>query len=102
MYIRHTFALVTGANRGIGRALVRALLEVGAAKIYAAARQPDPLSETLALDRQKVVPVQLDVRDPDPVRALAAEIVESATRQQCQRPRFRFSARDADRSYPQF
>jgi NAD(P)-dependent dehydrogenase (short-subunit alcohol dehydrogenase family) len=74
MDIRHAVALVTGANRGIGRALVRALLEAGADKIYAAARQPDSLRETLALDPQRIIPVRLDVSDPDAVRRLAAEI----------------------------
>ena len=37
-------AFVTGANRGIGRALVEALLARGAAKVYAGARQPDSLA----------------------------------------------------------
>ena len=39
MRIDNTIALVTGANRGIGAALVEALLERGASKVYAAARQ---------------------------------------------------------------
>ena len=34
--IDNTVAFVTGANRGIGAALVRALLESGASKVYAA------------------------------------------------------------------
>ena len=38
MRIDNTIALVTGANRGIGAALVEALLEQGASKVYAAAR----------------------------------------------------------------
>ena len=38
MDIQGTVALVTGANRGIGFALVQALLDRGAAKVYAAAR----------------------------------------------------------------
>ena len=33
-------ALVTGANRGLGKAFTQALLDRGAAKVYAAARDP--------------------------------------------------------------
>jgi NAD(P)-dependent dehydrogenase (short-subunit alcohol dehydrogenase family) len=33
-------ALVTGANRGLGLAFAKALVEMGAAKVYAAARNP--------------------------------------------------------------
>jgi NAD(P)-dependent dehydrogenase (short-subunit alcohol dehydrogenase family) len=33
-------ALVTGANRGLGKAFTQALLDRGAAKIYAGARDP--------------------------------------------------------------
>jgi NAD(P)-dependent dehydrogenase (short-subunit alcohol dehydrogenase family) len=38
MKIENSAALVTGANRGLGRALVDALLERGAKRVYAAAR----------------------------------------------------------------
>src|SRR6478735_3658882 len=38
MKIEGSVALVTGANRGIGRAIAAALLERGAAKVYAAVR----------------------------------------------------------------
>ncbi len=38
MKIEGPVALVTGANRGLGRAIVSALVEAGAAKVYAAAR----------------------------------------------------------------
>lgn len=38
MDITGTTALVTGANRGLGRQLVDALLERGAARVYAATR----------------------------------------------------------------
>jgi NAD(P)-dependent dehydrogenase (short-subunit alcohol dehydrogenase family) len=58
-------ALVTGANRGIGRALTQALLERGAAKVYAAARDP----ETLAELGDRVVPLRLDVTDARQVAA---------------------------------
>ena len=38
MQIAHSVALVTGANRGIGRAFVEELLQRGARRVYAAAR----------------------------------------------------------------
>jgi NAD(P)-dependent dehydrogenase (short-subunit alcohol dehydrogenase family) len=67
-----TIAFVTGANRGIGRALVDALLARGAAKIYAGARRLDTLAPLVAAGRGRVVPVQLDVTRPDEVRAASA------------------------------
>ena len=36
-------ALVTGANRGIGKAIVEALLQQGAKKVYAGARKVEAL-----------------------------------------------------------
>jgi NAD(P)-dependent dehydrogenase (short-subunit alcohol dehydrogenase family) len=38
MKIANSIVLVTGANRGLGRELVRALVARGARKVYAAAR----------------------------------------------------------------
>ena len=38
MQIKDSVVLVTGANRGIGRALIDALLERGASRVYATAR----------------------------------------------------------------
>ncbi|MEV4127257.1 SDR family oxidoreductase [Nocardia sp. NPDC049707] len=67
MEIRGSIALVTGANRGIGRELARALVNHGAAKVYAGAR--DPASVT---DRD-LTPVRLDVTDPDQVAKAAAQ-----------------------------
>jgi NAD(P)-dependent dehydrogenase (short-subunit alcohol dehydrogenase family) len=62
-------ALVTGANRGIGRQFVLELLERGARKVYATARRP----ETLDFADGRVVPLQLDLLDHDSVvRAAAA------------------------------
>jgi NAD(P)-dependent dehydrogenase (short-subunit alcohol dehydrogenase family) len=40
MKIAGSTALVTGANRGLGLAFAHGLLEAGAAKVYAAARDP--------------------------------------------------------------
>jgi NAD(P)-dependent dehydrogenase (short-subunit alcohol dehydrogenase family) len=66
--IEGAVALVTGANRGIGRALTEALLARGVKKVYATARNPEPLSE---LRDARVVALRLDVTDADQVRAAA-------------------------------
>ena len=63
MNLASTVALVTGANRGIGRALVAKLLAAGAAKVYAAARDEKSLDAVVALDPARVIPVALDVTD---------------------------------------
>jgi NAD(P)-dependent dehydrogenase (short-subunit alcohol dehydrogenase family) len=70
--IAGTVAFVTGANRGIGRALVDALLARGAAKVYAGARRLEALDELVAASGGRVVPVRLDVTHPDEVRAAAS------------------------------
>lgn len=59
--------LVTGANRGLGRAFVNALLEGGAAKVYAGAR------DVRALDVSRAVPVELDITDAVSVSRAAAQ-----------------------------
>src|SRR5258708_34638257 len=43
--IEGAVALVTGANRGIGRALTEALLSRGVGKVYATARNPEALRD---------------------------------------------------------
>jgi NAD(P)-dependent dehydrogenase (short-subunit alcohol dehydrogenase family) len=68
-------ALVTGANRGIGRALTEALLARGAKKVYATARDPEALR---VLRDERIVPLRLDVTDVDQICAVgeAASDVE--------------------------
>ena len=61
-------ALVTGANRGIGRAIVEALLERGAGKVYAAARRPEALAELVAASDGRVVSLRLDITDATDVQ----------------------------------
>jgi NAD(P)-dependent dehydrogenase (short-subunit alcohol dehydrogenase family) len=65
MDISHSTALVTGANRGLGRALAAELLTRGA-KVYAGARNP------ASVDLPGAIPLALDITDPASVAAAAA------------------------------
>jgi NAD(P)-dependent dehydrogenase (short-subunit alcohol dehydrogenase family) len=65
-------ALVTGANRGIGEALVDALVAAGVTKVYAAARSVSALDPLLARHGSRVVPLQLDVTDATQIATAAA------------------------------
>lgn len=71
MGIRNSVALVTGSNRGIGRALVEALLDADAARIYAAGRAPRSPDAVVALDSERVIPLRLDTTDPAQITAAA-------------------------------
>jgi NAD(P)-dependent dehydrogenase (short-subunit alcohol dehydrogenase family) len=64
-------ALVTGANRGLGRQFAAGLVARGA-KVYAAARRPQ------TIDLPGVVPIPLDITDPESVRR-AAETATDVT-----------------------
>jgi NAD(P)-dependent dehydrogenase (short-subunit alcohol dehydrogenase family) len=66
-------ALVTGANRGIGLALVEALLERGARKIYGGARKPEALAELAGRSQGVVAPLRLDITDESQVQQAAKE-----------------------------
>jgi NAD(P)-dependent dehydrogenase (short-subunit alcohol dehydrogenase family) len=69
MKIEGTVALVTGANRGLGKALVSALIEAGAVKVYAAARDARQLT---AAD-PRIVPLTVDTTKPEQIAAAANE-----------------------------
>lgn len=69
--ISGSVALVTGANRGIGRALVESLLEKGAAKVYACARKPESLADLLKSHGDRVVAIELDVTNPEQIKSAA-------------------------------
>ncbi len=68
MTINDKAVLVTGANRGIGRALVEEALSRGAKRVYAGTRQP------LAHPDERVVPLKLDVTDTEQILAAAATV----------------------------
>ncbi|AFY34065.1 SDR family oxidoreductase [Calothrix sp. PCC 7507] len=73
MQIKNTVALVTGANGGIGKHYVEALLAAGASRIYAGARNPNSLAEIAAADPQRIIPIALDITDEQSVSAAATE-----------------------------
>src|SRR5258707_15480670 len=70
MTIADRAVVVTGANRGIGQALVEEALRRGAKQVYAGARQP------LAHLDGRVTPLILDVTNAAQIKA-AVESVES-------------------------
>jgi len=63
MNIAGSVALVTGANRGLGKAYVEALLSSFAAKVYAGARDPSKITDS------RVFPIQLDVSSTSDINA---------------------------------
>ena len=66
-------ALVTGANRGIGKAIVDSLTEHGANKVYAAVRTLESAQALVDAYDEKVVPIHIDLEKPDTITA-AAEV----------------------------
>jgi NAD(P)-dependent dehydrogenase (short-subunit alcohol dehydrogenase family) len=66
-------ALVTGANRGLGKTFVEELLNRGAARVYAAARNPD----TVDVTDDRVIPLRLDITSPDDVRAAVSRCTDA-------------------------
>lgn len=65
MQIDGAVALVTGANRGLGRAIAAALADGGARTVYGGARHPD------AINDPGVTPLRLDVTDPATIASAA-------------------------------
>lgn len=72
MQIEGSTPLVTGGNRGIGEAFVRALLAAGAKRVYVGTRSVAAAGHLVAEAPNRVVAVELDVTRADQVEAAAA------------------------------
>jgi NAD(P)-dependent dehydrogenase (short-subunit alcohol dehydrogenase family) len=73
MQIAGSIALVTGANRGLGKAFVAELLAAGASKVYAASRRPEQIDDR---GDARVVPLHLDLSDRASVASAAAQATD--------------------------
>lgn len=70
MKIEGSVVFVSGANRGIGRAVVDAFVHAGAARVYAGMRTPEDTGDP------KVVPIKLDISEVAMAQAAAAKCAD--------------------------
>lgn len=73
MTVNDATLLVTGANRGLGRAIVEAALSRGARRVYATARDPQTLEPLLRQAEGRVVALALDVTRDAQLQAAATQ-----------------------------
>jgi len=71
--IKKSIVLLTGANRGIGKAILEQLIDQGATKVYACARNTDSLAPLIEGNAEKVVPLELDVTQEAHIQQAAAQ-----------------------------
>lgn len=69
--INNKIALVTGANRGIGKAIVESFVQHGAKKVYLAVRNLESTADLVSQFGGIVVPVYVDMSAPESISALA-------------------------------
>ncbi len=71
--IQNKVALVTGANRGIGKSIVETFLSHGADKVYLAVRNPESTKDLEAKFGGKVTTLRADISDPESIKRLAQD-----------------------------
>ena len=69
--ISNKITLVTGANRGIGKAIVETFFEHGASKVYSGVRSLNKAEALVAEFGEKVVPIEIDYGNPASIKAAA-------------------------------
>ena len=69
--IKNKTALVTGANRGIGKVIVETFLEKGAKKVYAAVRSLDSAAPLIEQHGERVEAIYIDLAKPETIIAAA-------------------------------
>ena len=69
--VKNKVALVTGANRGIGRVLVQRLLEAGVSRVYAAVRDPSTMQDLESSAGGRLTAIELDLRKPELIKQAA-------------------------------
>lgn len=76
MKTKDAVLLVTGANRGLGKAIVQTALARGARKVYAGARDPSSLADLVRQGEGRVVPLKVDLGDPASLAAAATSATD--------------------------
>lgn len=72
MQMNGAVVLITGANRGLGRALVTASLAAGARRVYAASRAVEGVADLVTQAPERVLPLELDITSSASLAAATA------------------------------
>ena len=78
MKIQDSIVLITGANRGIGKAYAEEFLKQGAQKIYLGVRNPDSVADFAAQNPDVLIPLKFDVTNQEDIQN-AAQIAQDVT-----------------------
>ena len=76
MKVKESVVFVTGANRGLGRQTVEALLAAGAKKVYAASRKPEALADLASQHGDRLEAINLDITNATQVSAAASHCTD--------------------------